>query len=131
MRDLKSNVDIAQSLLPLSRTATADGTGVDLRGYDAAMVVFDMGLASGTSPVFTHIIEESDDNSTFTTVAAADLDGAAPVVTAANDNGVTRVGYTGGSRYIRAAISAVAGTSPVLVSSASVVRGNPSLAPLA
>ncbi|WP_373295092.1 hypothetical protein, partial [Streptomyces fuscichromogenes] len=76
--DLKSHVNVAQSLVPASRTTTATGTGVDLAGFDAAAVVLDLGAAGGTTPSFTFEIQESNDNSTFTAVAAADLDGGQP-----------------------------------------------------
>ena len=47
--DLKSHINVAQSLAPASRTTTANGTGVDLAGYDAATVVLDLGAAGGLS----------------------------------------------------------------------------------
>lgn len=129
-RDLVNNVDVVESLAPASRTAAANGTGVDLRGFESATVVINLGAAGGTSPSFTFAVEESDDNSAFTAVADADLMGdAEPVVTAAG--APVKIGYKGGKRYLRVAITAVSGTSPTLLCSASVVRGHASLAPVA
>jgi len=128
-RDMKSNIDVMESLAPASRTAAVNGTGVDLRGYDSAMVVIQAGAAGGTSPSFTFEVQESDDDSTYAAVANADLDGTEPVVTAAA--AAARIGYKGAKRYIRAAITVVSGTSPTLLCSAAIVRGHPSLAKLA
>lgn len=132
MRDLKNNIDVAQSLVPAVRSTTADGAGVDLQGYNSACVIFDVGTAS-TSADHTFEVQESDDNSTYTAVAAADLQGTEPQVTTANDAQIHRVGYIGNKRYIRAALTAVVVTSPVstLPSSASVIRSDADHAPLA
>lgn len=128
MRDLKSNVDVVQSLAPASRTGAVNGSGVDLSGYQSAMVVFDLGAIGGTSPSFTFAVQESDDNVNYANVQSSDLDGTPPVATSGNF--VARVGYRGNKRYLRAAITSVSGTSPTLVCSATVVRGRPAVAPL-
>lgn len=127
-KDLESNVDFVQSLAPASRTATANGTGVDLQNYASAFALISAGAAGGTSPSFTFEVQESDDNSTFTAVADADLQGDEPVITAGDE--VHRIGYKGGKRYIRVAITAVSGTSPTLLCEAGIVRGDPNIAPL-
>ena len=128
-RDLKNNVDVVQSLAPASRNAAANGSGVDLKGFNAAMVVFDAGAIGGTSPSFTFQVEESDDNSVFTPVADEDLQGTEPVFTAGDQ--IARVGYIGNKRWIRSRLDDVQGTSPTLLCSSSVVRGKPDLAPVA
>jgi len=43
MRDIKNNLDGVSSMDPASYTATTNGSGVDLRDYDGAMVVFQAG----------------------------------------------------------------------------------------
>ena len=124
LRDLKPNLDVVQALAPAARTATVNGTGVDLRGYDAAMVVFHPGTI--TDGTHTPSVEESDDNSTFTAVAAADLAG-----TLANlaSNTIQRVGYRGVKRYIRPRV-VVSGATTGGVYGAEVVRGYPALRPV-
>lgn len=122
--DLKSNVSVAQSLRPASRTAAVNGVGVDLAGYDAAAIVLDLGAIGGTTPSFTFEVQESDDNTTFTAVADADLDAGQPADVTAGDT-VSEVGYRGIKRYVRVAITAASGTSPTLVCSGTVVRGKP------
>jgi type 1 fimbria pilin len=132
--DIKNNVDVVQSIAPQQLSGTVTGTstaaGVDLRGYNSAMAVINCGAAGGTAPSFTFQVEESDDNSTFTAVASADLSGTEPSVGTANDNAVYRIGYKGGSRYIRVSVPATSGTTPTLFAGASIVRGRPDDAPV-
>jgi hypothetical protein len=130
MRDLKSNIKPVQSLVPINRSAAANGSGVDTLGFNSASVVFLTGAIGGTAtPTFTFEMQESADNATFTAVADADLRGVEPVVTAANT--VAQVGYIGNKRYIRAVLKTVAGTTPTLDCSATVILGHPSVAPTA
>lgn len=125
-RDLKSNVDVVTSIDPAAITATATGTGVDLRGYDSAMMVFHPGTV--TDGTHTPTMEESDTlGSGYTTVATVDLQGTLAVL--ATDT-IQRVGYIGSKRYIRA-ISTVSGTTTGGVYGVTVVRGNPHQTPLA
>lgn len=132
MRDLKNNIDVIQSLAPASRTVAGNGTGVDLQGFNSACVIFNVGTASASAD-HTFEVQESDDDVTYTAVAAADLQGAEPQVTTANHNKAHRVGYIGNKRWIRAALAAVVVTSPpsTLISSASVIRSDADHAPVA
>ena len=124
-RDLKSNIDIVASLAPAARTATASGGGADLRGYESAVVAFVPGTV--TDGTHTPSVEESDDDSTYTAVAAADLLGSLATLAS---NVVQRVGYRGGSRYIRAKIT-VSGASTGALDAALVIRGNAARQPVA
>lgn len=124
MRDLKNNLSEATSLAPAARTATANGTGVDLRGYDSAEVLFLVGAI--TDGTHTPKVQESDDDSAYTDVAAADQDGTLANI-AANTNQV--VGYKGTKRYIRA-VSTVSGATTGGVYGAVVIRSNPEHAPV-
>jgi hypothetical protein len=119
--DIKAHISVAQSLAPASRTAAVNGTGVDLANFDKAAVVLDLGAIGGTSPSFTFQVQDSDDNSAFAAVAAADLDGGQPAAVTAG-GAISEVGYHGIKRYLRVAITAVSGTSPTLLCSATVVR---------
>ena len=129
MRDIKNNLDGVSSLDPASYTATTNGSGVDLRDFDGAMVVFQAGTADTGSgnETYTPGVEESDDNSTYSAVAAGDLEGVPINMTA---NSVQRVGYKGGKRYIRAVLT-LGGTTPSIDASALVIRGLPHHSPLA
>jgi hypothetical protein len=130
MRDLKSNIKRMSSLAPQSLTAATNGTSVDRAGFSSVVVSFNCGAIGGTSPSYTFEVQESSDNSTFTAVADADLQGAEPVVTATNA-GIFTLGYLGAKRYVRAAAKTVAGTSPTLLAEASVILGHPHSAPTA
>jgi len=129
MRDIKNNVDGVGSIDPASITATTNGSGVDLRDFDGAMVVFQAGAADTGSgnETYTPSVEESDDNSSFSSVAASELEGVLANMTA---NSVQRVGYKGAKRYVRAVLT-LGGTTPSIGASALVVRGLPHLAPAA
>lgn len=124
MRDLKSNISEVTSLAPAARTATANGTGVDLKGFGSAEVLFVPGTI--TDGTHTPSVMESDDNSTYTAVAAADLDGTLAAL-ASTTNQV--VGYKGSKRYIRAT-STVAGATTGGVYAAVVILGLPNVAPV-
>lgn len=128
MRDLKSNIKVVQSLVPISRTAAGNGLGVDTTGFNAVLVSFTGGAIGGTAtPTFTFEVQESADNTTFTAVADADLRGAEPVVIAAGANAT--VSYIGYKRYVRAVLKTVSGTSPTLDCAATVILGQPTVAP--
>ena len=129
MRDIKSNVDIAQSIAPSARTASVNGSGVDLRGYDSAMAE----VASGaiTDGSFTPKLQESDDDSSYSDVATADLEGS---FAACSANAIQRVGYKGSKRYIRIVLTE-AGASPAPSTgglfAGSIIRGHAHGKPLA
>ncbi|MFG1873385.1 Bbp16 family capsid cement protein [Sphaerisporangium sp. NPDC049003] len=127
--DNVNDISIAASLVPAARTTTANGTGVDLAGYNAAAVVICAGvITDGT--LYTFEVQESDDNATFTAVADADLIGTEPALAASDDNAVRELGYKGIKRYIRVALATVTG-SPATggVFAAFVVRGKPRKSP--
>ncbi|WP_329545561.1 hypothetical protein OG548_14380 [Streptomyces sp. NBC_01356] len=130
-RDLKNNVSVVFSLLPAARTAAADGAGVDLANYSSTMVIIEAGTATGTTPSFEFEVQESDlPGSGYTAVATADLDGAEPTVTTANDEAVYEIGYRGIKRYLRVINKTPGGTTtPTLPCSALVLRGSPRVAP--
>ena len=114
MKDLKNNIGVVQSLAPAARDADANGTGVDLQGFESATVVIDMGAEGITLSTTNKIeieLEHSDDDATYTDVtSSADVIGATPdssgVVATFDANteipAVATVGYIGGKRYIRA-----------------------------
>jgi hypothetical protein len=105
MRDIVTDRKMDLSLVPATRTADANGTGVSVEGFEGVVVGFAFGASgdvlSGT--VFVEgVVQESNDNSTYTDVAAADLIGTEPMVDAAADaSKVYRVGYLGSKKYVR------------------------------
>lgn len=122
--DNVNDISAAVSLPAAVRNATANGTGVDLSGYNAAAVVITSGtVTDGT--VYTFEVQESDDNATFTAVADADLIGTEPTLSQTDDNVVREVGYKGNKRYIRVALTTVTSATTGGLFAAIVVRGKP------
>lgn len=129
MRDMKNNVDAIESIGPDNYTATVTGAGVDLQGFDGAMVVVHGNNGDFTTGDESYIpkMQDSPDDSVWADVAAANLEGSFSDLRTTE---VQRVGYKGNQQYIRAAL-ALAGTTPVIDASALVVRGLPHHAPAA
>ncbi|MGE3622974.1 MAG: hypothetical protein AB7H77_03740 [Bdellovibrionales bacterium] len=128
-RDLLRNQTVTQSLAPAVRTnGTATGAGVDLRGYDAAMIAVSFG--AWTDGTHTPSLKESADGTTYTAVAAADLQGAFTAVSGAGGaNTVQQVGYVGNQRYVQVVMTTTGATSGA-ASSATVIAGYPRHAPV-
>lgn len=123
--------DIYSILSPVSTVrhdrqgSPADGTGVDLQGYEGVLAVLNVAAIGGTaSPTATYQLQESDDNVTYNAVATADmLGGAQP--TAFSAAGLVRRGYKGTKRYLRWALTALSGTSPTVTATGEILRGIP------
>jgi len=93
-----------QILQPAARTSTATGTAVDrARNQGYASLTLMVSPGAWTDGTHNFIIEESDDNSTWGTVAAADLLGASAFtsITSSGTATVQRIDYIGRSRYVR------------------------------
>lgn len=109
MRDLLNRLHFQPAFAP--KAAVTDGTAqvssvCDLRGYGSAVLSMIVGTLTDADAVWSVLLEESDDNSTYTTVAAADLSGTTTLAGFQfDDDGECRkLGYTGTKRYLRATI---------------------------
>lgn len=121
MNDLLNNSAESQILDPVVITADADSASVDLAGYGGVTFYALVGESGDTLSGSVKIeleVEESDDDSTFTDVANADLSNSvtgtnvgtfAVIDAAAEDDAVYAVSYRGNSRYVRAVVN-VTGT---------------------
>ena len=123
IKDLLNNVTITQVIENdlVAPTIDADGSSVDMVGYDAVTFLVDLGESNDTlsgSVMIELEVEESTDDSTFTDVADADLsdvvagsnDGCFGVIdAAAEDAAIFSTTYRGTSRYVRPVIN-VTGT---------------------
>ena len=140
MKELLKMTSPVVSLTSIARTADANGTGADLLGYNSALVVATAGADSGLdgSNYIAFELEESDDNSTFTDVAAADMLCESPasastggqfwlIDSTTEDDVIAQVAYKGEKRYIRV-VANITGTVNI-VCSAIVLRGHPSSPP--
>ena len=139
MRDLANNVVVAQSIAPVVGTADANGTGIDLKGFESATIVVNTGIEGDTLSSSVKIdfkLEDSDDDSTYAAVTSGIIDASANasgIFLTLDANGetpqVSWVGYTGGKRYVRV-VADFTGThtngTPI---AASVIKGHPIHAP--
>lgn len=117
---------LSTTIEPQSPTAAVNGTGVDLVGCEAALVHIKTGTFTGTTPTAAYKIQESSDNSSWSTVSDDNLVGVT-----GNSSGVAiltnafaKVDYVGTSRYIRVILSAVTGTTPVIPITAVIVKSH-------
>lgn len=122
MRSVYDAVKSLASLVPAVRTADANGTGVDTKGYNTAKLVVaagDIDLTTGDE-TYTINVEESDDDSTYAAVS-----GLTTTVTADNQVKNIRIDGLGTvrKRYLRAVLD-VAGTTPSIPVSAVFELGN-------
>jgi hypothetical protein len=128
MRDLASNIGVAQTLAPVDYSATTKGTAIDLRDYDSAAVIVNTGAITSAGK-YVVSVQESDTTTDgdFGDVDAADLVGSLPSELAATS--AYKISYVGNKRYIRAVITKTSGTS--IVAGAIVVLGRAHRSPVA
>ena len=121
MRDIERNVRHDQVLDPVVLTADADGASVDMKDYEHVAFYALVGESGDTlsGTVYLELeLEESDDDSTFTDVADADITNSvtgnntgtfAKIDAAAEDDAVYMTQYKGNSRYVRPVVN-ISGT---------------------
>ncbi len=124
MKDLKNRIDAVNSIDPDDYTATVNGLGIDLQGFESAAVVFSVGTV--TDGIHTPKLEESDDNSNWNDVTSLDQDG---VLSDLASDSNQRVGYKGSKRYLRTTLTISGATSGAQVA-ALVLRGMPHREPV-
>tara|TARA_R110000803_G_scaffold32023_7_gene70922 strand:- start:4775 stop:5218 length:444 start_codon:yes stop_codon:yes gene_type:complete len=141
MFDLKNNIKLETSLAPILKSVDVNGTGVDLTGFSSAAVVVNVGAAGDTfsGSVKTNlIIEDSDDNSTYTAVTSSNVTGGTTdssgifqTIDANGEAGTTYgIGYVGGKKWIRAVVDIVGTHTNGTIYGAVVVKGTPISAPV-
>ncbi|ACM39172.1 MULTISPECIES: hypothetical protein [Rhizobium/Agrobacterium group] len=135
MKDLHSSISRVVAIGNATLTADNTPTAIDLRGYDSAEICLDIGVGgitfSGTNKI-EFVLTHSDDNTTYTNVADADMLGVSGIsngiikaLTAAHAAAaVYRYGYKGGKRYLKllADFGGTHGTGTPIA--ASVILGN-------
>lgn len=128
MRDIATQISVAHSLAPATRTAGASGAGVDLAEWNAAAVIVHVGAY--TDGTHTIEIQEADDDgtgspATWAAVADTELDGTEPIIDASADaNSVFEIGYKGSKRHLRVVVT-TSGTTSGATYGASILRGHP------
>ena len=112
-KDLHSQIVVgtAIALTAVANGEDVTGTAIDRQGSDGLEIIFQVGAYTDGS--MTPLIEDSDDNVTYTAVADDNLTNteASAALSAA---GVSSIGYVGFKRYVRAtAVTAAASTLSV------------------
>lgn len=146
MQDLSNNIGLGNSIINAVKTAGANGTGIDLQGFEEATAVVSVGAEGDTlsgSVYFEVSLEHSDDDSTYTDCVQADivngtiaaggiflkLDG-----TAGGDpdtaGGQWQVGYVGGKRYVRLVLAKTGTHTNGTPISGMIVKSRPRNAPV-
>ena len=145
MKDLSHNISVSNTLINAVKTTGADGTTVDLQGFNSATAVVTVGAEVDTladNLYFTVALEHSDDNSTWTKAEQVDvvngtiagqgiflkLDG----TTGGNPDstgGEWQIGYVGGKRYVRMVLAKSGTHSTGTPISGVIVKGSPLHAP--
>jgi len=145
MQDLTHNIVVSNSIINAVKTAGANGSGVDLKGFEEATAIVDVGAEGDTlsgSLYFEISLEHSDDDSTYTDCVQADiingtiaaggiwlkLDGSTggdPDTTGGN----WQVGYVGGKRYLRLVLAKTGTHSTGTPIAGVIVKSRPRNAP--
>ena len=114
---LYSGLSATALLVPAVRTADANSTAIDTRDSEDVALLFVLGDSADTLSGSVKLeceVQESDDNSTFTAVANADLTNSvtgtnvgtpALIDAPAEDQTVVIVGYKGYKRYVRGTLN--------------------------
>jgi hypothetical protein len=138
MRDISNRTVAVATQVPAVVTADADGTTVDLQGFNSAMVVVNTGIEGDTlsgSVKFDFILEHSDNDSTWSAVTSStdvtegSVDSSGIFLTLdanAETPQISQIGYIGGKQYIRCKIDVTGTHSNGTPMGVTVIKGNPS-----
>jgi len=112
--DIFNRLLVEQLTDPETATQTVTSDSTDLAGYEAATFFVSYGQSGDTlsgSVYWSAKLQESDDDSTFSDVAAADVIGNtenkfAVCNAAADDDAIYGLGYRGDKRYVKVVVTA-------------------------
>ncbi len=137
MRDLANNTNTVKVLDPIVITADNNPAGIDIQGFKSIVFSVSTGVEGdtlGSSVKFDFILQESDDNSSFTAVTSSKAVTGKDVTSTGifltlDANGETpqiqSIGYIGGKRYARVVIDATGSHSNGTPMSIVAILGNP------
>ena len=123
MRDLINNIDMKRAIAPAA--ATTDNSArvtqiLDRIGVESLALAIILGDLADADATFAVTMEHGDasDLSDATAVPADQLNGTLALAgfNFANDNGIRKIGYVGGKRYVRATITPTNNTGNFFVS---------------
>ncbi|WP_435252035.1 hypothetical protein [Streptomyces tendae] len=136
-RTVYHHVRAKATLAVAAHAATANGTSVDrkLSGASGTNEWFESAtllVHAGTITDGSHAIklQDSDNGTDWTDVAAKYLQGALPTIAAADDDKVYEVGYTGNARYLRAVTTVTGSPATGGVYGATILLGFPTVLPI-
>lgn len=141
MRSLHENLKFTKLQDPLIRTADANTSSVDMLGYGSLALGALIGITGDTLSGSVKVeveVEESDDNTTFTDVANADLTNyvtgtnvgtVAVIDDNAEDDVLVTTGYKGSKRYVRMVMNFTGTHTNGIETAAFAVQGHPELSP--
>lgn len=141
-REIYSDLKVTKVLDPDTITTDTNCTGVDTLGFDSLLFLVNVGESGDTLSGSVKIeleVEESDDDSTYTDVADADLtnyvagtnDGCFAVIDAAAEDDTRHiVGYKGSKRYARVVINVTGTHTNGTPMAASAIQGHASRTPV-
>ena len=126
MRDSYNDSLAAHTILAAAAAATVTGIGIDLSGFESALVIFSVGTI--TDGTHTPKLQDSPDNTNWTDVGnpvgSATVGQQLGSLTALVTQSGQRVGYVSGQRYLRVFVT-VAGATTGGVYGAVVLKGHP------
>lgn len=114
MRDLVSRLAETQVIGPVVLSADNTPATIDLAGFNSAAILISVGIGGitfTTSNKIEFVVTHSDDDSTYTNVTDADVQGVTGIsngivrsltaAKAAADTAPTEIGYVGNKRYLK------------------------------
>ena len=119
---------VVAALAPSVATTAASGAAIDLQGFNSVLFAINTGAVAGDGDFGVKIQHSNTSTSAdFVDAPAANVLGDLPATL--GENTAYRVGYTGGKRYARLALTKGGGTSIAI--GAVAVLGEPAIAPAA
>lgn len=117
-----------EGLAAAARTATVNGSGADLWGVAGrareVIAVLSSAAGTGTTPTLDVKLQESDDNSSFTDIAAANIAGGAQFAQVTTVASFQERIYRPQKRYVRA-VATIGGTTPSFTCAVILFAGDP------
>lgn len=132
MFDLHNNVKVLGDKVAQVSDNTAQVVTVDRAGFGSVEALIAVGTIADTDATLTVLVEDSDDNSTFTAVADDFLIGteAGAGFAATDDNKTAKIGYAGHKRHVRVTVTPANNTGAADIAIV-VLGGHPLKAPQA
>lgn len=107
----------ALNIQAITANSTVAGNSIDTKGFESLTFLYEVGAR--TDGTFTVLIQDSDDDSTFTDVVDTFLIGTESAINTANT--IKKIGYVGKKRYVKLSFVASAITSGATVSATAIL----------